>query len=146
MRTSTQLAVRVTATQLQALDEYAATHGYTSRPDAIRAAIAETIKRADDEAIDRASSDWYTRFPETEAEMADAYRLAGDRLAAASINEEASWLEDWTSHRSAVMGSLRQLSATFVRFRRALLTRRLGSLKSERIHEMCLVLSATTGC
>lgn len=88
---STQLAVRVTETQLQALDEYAATHGYTSRADAIRAAIAETIKRADDEAIDRAYRDGYTRFPETEAEMADAYRLA-----AASINEEPSRLEDWT--------------------------------------------------
>lgn len=31
-------------------------------------------------------------------------------------------------------------------FPKALLTRRLGSLSSERIHEMCLVLSATTGC
>jgi metal-responsive CopG/Arc/MetJ family transcriptional regulator len=87
---SSQLAVRVTDAQLRALDEYAAFRGYATRADAIRAAIAEAIKRADDEAIDRSYREGYARIPETAAEMADAHRLA-----VASINEEPSRLEDW---------------------------------------------------
>ena len=89
-RMSTQLAVRVTESQLRALDAYAAFRGFTNRADAIRAALAEAIKRADDEAIDRSYREGYAKFPETAEELADAYRLA-----VASINEEPSRLEDW---------------------------------------------------
>ncbi len=87
---STQLAVRVTEVQLKALDAFAAFRGYENRADAIRAAIAEAIKRADDEAIDQAYRDRYAQFPETEQEMAEVHSLA-----VASIREEPSLLEDW---------------------------------------------------
>jgi metal-responsive CopG/Arc/MetJ family transcriptional regulator len=87
---STQLAVRVTEDQLKALDTYAAFRGYENRADAIRAAIAEAIKRANDEAIDQAYRDRYAEFPETEQEMAEAHNLA-----LAAIREEPSRLEDW---------------------------------------------------
>lgn len=87
---STQLAVRVSEAQLRALDGYAAFRGYANRADAIRAAIAEAIKRAEDEAIDRSYREGYASRPESEEEMADAYRLG-----LASIEEESSRLEDW---------------------------------------------------
>lgn len=87
---STQLAVRVTESQLKALDGYAAFRGFANRADAIRAAIAEAIKRADDEAIDRSYREGYAAHPETNEEMADAHRLAR-----ASIEEESSQIEDW---------------------------------------------------
>ncbi len=64
--------------------------GYANRAEAIRGAIAEAIKRADDEAIDRSYRDGYARVPETDAELADAHRLA-----LASIDEEPSRLEEW---------------------------------------------------
>ena len=89
-RMSTQLAVRVTDAQLRALDEYALRCGHANRADAIRAAIAEAIKRADDEAVDRSYREGYATLPESDAELADAHRLA-----VASINEEPSRLADW---------------------------------------------------
>jgi metal-responsive CopG/Arc/MetJ family transcriptional regulator len=87
---STQLAVRVTEAQLRALDEYAAFRGFTNRADAIRAAISEAIKRAEDDAIDRSYREGYGRVPETDDEMADALRLG-----IASIQDEPSRLADW---------------------------------------------------
>lgn len=63
---------------------------YATRADAIRAAISEAIKRAEGEAIDRSYRDGYAKMPETEEELADAYRQP-----IASIGEERTRLEDW---------------------------------------------------
>lgn len=87
---STQLAVRVTDAQLRALDSYAASCGHATRADAIRAAISDAIKRADENAIDRSYRDAYAKMPETQEELAEAYRLG-----IASIGEEPSRLDDW---------------------------------------------------
>jgi metal-responsive CopG/Arc/MetJ family transcriptional regulator len=89
-RMSTQLAVRVTEDQLKALDAFAAAQGYANRADAIRAAIADAITRADDEAINQSYRNGYSEFPDTAQEMAEAHSLA-----VSAIREEPSRLEDW---------------------------------------------------
>lgn len=76
--------------QLLELDEYAAARGYATRADAVRAAVAEAVKRAADEAIDQSYRAGYSQYPETEEEMADAHRLA-----VAAIGEEPSTLDEW---------------------------------------------------
>jgi metal-responsive CopG/Arc/MetJ family transcriptional regulator len=76
--------------QLAELDEFAASRGYATRADAVRAAVAEAVKRAADEEIDRSYRVGYSKFPETDEEMADAHRLA-----LASIDEEPSTLDEW---------------------------------------------------
>ena len=87
---STQLAVRVTEEQLKALDAFAASRGYANRADAIRAAIADAIARADDQAIDESYRSGYSAFPDSAQELAEAHSLA-----VSAIRKEPSRLEDW---------------------------------------------------
>lgn len=81
MRMSTQIAVRLTDSDLRSLDWIVMRCDFGSRAHAVRAAIGELTARLEREQIDRAIIEGYTRTPESDAELDEAARSAIESIA-----------------------------------------------------------------
>jgi Arc/MetJ-type ribon-helix-helix transcriptional regulator len=89
MSNTQQIAVRVTVRQLEMLDWLVVEGSYENRAEVVRVAIEEMARSAKRAETARKDIEAYTRFPDTEEEMARAYAAA-----VASIEEEP-WEKWW---------------------------------------------------
>ncbi len=85
---TTQIAVKLPDAVVATIDDLVAQGRFDSRSAAVRAGLDMVTRHARDDAIDRAVTDGFRRFPESPQELRDAHRLAIDAI------EEEPW-EPW---------------------------------------------------
>lgn len=86
---STQIAVKLPDKVVADLDHLVAGGAFESRSEAVRHAISALLRTEERRAVDAAFADGFARVPDTEAEEAEARRLA-----IATIAEEP-WERWW---------------------------------------------------
>lgn len=73
---TTQIAVKLPEGLLSELDRLVGSGVYANRSQAVRAGLQAVVDNERSRAAERAYGEGFGRFPETEAELADATRLA----------------------------------------------------------------------
>ncbi|HEX6419147.1 MAG TPA: hypothetical protein VFZ77_11655 [Acidimicrobiales bacterium] len=86
---TTQIAVKLPDRLVTEIDRLVADGSFASRSDAVRHGIESLVRSAERHRIDRAFAEGFRRHPDTEADVAEATRLAVE-----AINDEP-WERWW---------------------------------------------------
>lgn len=84
-----QIAVKLPDPLVARIDALVDDGTFASRSDAVRRGLESVIAASNRAEIDRAFAEGFRRFPETEEEMADAWRLSIESI------EEEPWEKWW---------------------------------------------------
>jgi Arc/MetJ-type ribon-helix-helix transcriptional regulator len=84
-----QIAVKLSDEMLAALDELVTAGHFESRSGAVRAGVREILRQTARRGTDLKFAEGFRRSPESEAELADAYRLAFEAI------EDEPWERWW---------------------------------------------------
>lgn len=76
----TQIAVKLPDRLVRAVDALVADGRYPSRSSAVRAGLDLVLAQARDDAVEQAFAAGFARRPETDAELAEARRLAVEAI------------------------------------------------------------------
>ncbi len=86
---TTQIAVKLPDPLVERVDALVNAGSFASRSEAVRRALEALVEDSTRAAIDRAFREGYERFPVTDEELADAYRLGIESI------EEEPWEKWW---------------------------------------------------